>query len=367
MSRRVNFINNAIELILTIAGLFAVVMVANGTFNANLGIVLTFFAIGAIIAGFVCTVLHETGHLIAGKKNGFAFVSMVIWFFRWSKERGKITFDFVMMGDEAGYTEMVAKNTENLDKRLKNMTLGGLIATAPAMLMGVIPFFIVDKLSLFGFLLWAMFLPIGIYMFFGDALPMSSGGFGNDGKVLYSIKRNDDDIKVCLSILKIQSELFNGKTPSEIDEKYYFDLPQLAEDNWNFATLLSARYEYYLDKKDYENAKKTTDRMLSLTQYFPRSYEYAVKVHALYNACTFDRNDTLADDLMSELEKYLNKRNGSVEIRVKMAYLLYIKGETEALDVFYKKGVKETNKCPLRGEGVFERKLLEEMKADFKE
>ncbi len=365
MSRRINIINEILTIALTIGALIAVVLVSNGTFKVNMGTVIAFFAIGAIIAGLVCTTLHETGHLIAGKFSGFAFVSMTIWFFRWSKQRGKTVFDFVMMGDEAGYTEMVAKSTENLEKRLKKMTLGGLLATVPAIIFGIIPFFFAGKLSFFGFAVWAMFLPIGIYMFFGDALPVSSGGFANDGKVLRGLKKNDDETKVSLSLLKIQSELYNGKTPSEIDEKYYFDVPQLAEDNWNFAMLLSARYEYYLDKKDYENAKKTTDRMLSIAQYFSKSYLYAVKTNALYNACTFTKNENDADDFMSELEKYLNRRNGSAEIRAKIAYILYIKGEKDALDIFYKKGVKEANKCPLRGEGLFERKLLEEMKLDF--
>lgn len=365
MSRRINFINEILTMVLTVAALVAVVMVSNGAFSVNIGTVIAFFAVGAIIAGFICTVMHETGHLIAGKLNGFAFVQMTIWFFRWSKERGKTVFDFVMIGDEAGYTEMVSKSTENLDKRLKKMTLGGLLMTVPAIIIGIIPLFIADKLPFFVFVVWSMFLPIGVYMFFGNALPVSSGGFANDGKVLHGLRKNDDDTKVSLSLLKIQSELYNGKMPAEINESYYFDVPQLAEDDWNFAMLLSARYEYYLDKKDYANAEKTTDRMLSVAQYFPKSYLYAVKTNALYNACTFAKNENAADDIMSELEKYLNKRNGSTEIRAKIAYILYVKGEKDALDIFYRKGVKEANKCPLRGEGLFERKLLEEMRQDF--
>lgn len=365
MSRRINFINNIAVMAFTALGLLAVVLVANGIFTASLGTVMLCFAAGALIAGIICTCFHELGHLIAGKINGFAFLAMTVWFFKWSRERGKIVFDFVMMGDEAGYTEMAAKSTENLAVRLKKMTRGGLIATVIPMLIGIIPLFLAHRLSLFGFAVWAMFLPIGVYTFFGNALPMSSGGAGNDGKVLYGLKKMDDDTKVILSMLAVQSELFNGKTPAEIDEKYYFDLPQLPEDDLNFAMLLSSRYCYYLDKKDYKNAKKTTDRLLSIADYLPKNYLNAVKTDALYNACTFDRNEEAADDLMAELEKYLGRRNGSSEIRAKTAYLLYIKEEKGSLDIFYKKGVIEANKCNLRGLGLFERKLLEEMRKDF--
>lgn len=365
MSRRVNFINNVLVMLFTVAGILAVVLVANGNFNASMGTILFYFAVSAVIAGFICTLFHEVGHLIAGKINGFAFLSMTIWFFKWSVERGKITFGFAMFGDEAGYTEMVAKSTDDLAKRLNKMTIGGLVATAIPMLLGIVPFFFAGKLPLFAFCLFAMFLPIGIYTFFGNALPMSSGGAGNDGKVLYGLRKDDDDTKVVLSMLAVQSELFNGKTPAEIEEKYYFDVPQLAEDNLNFAMLLSARYDYYLDKKDYENAKKINDRLISISDYLPKFYLNIVKINALYGACTFAKDEDAADDLMAELEKYLDKHNGSLEIRAKIAYILYIRKEKDALDVFYRKGVKEANKACLRGLGLFERKLLEEMKKDF--
>ena len=212
MSRRVNFINNILVMAFTLAGIFAVVLIANDKFSATLGTVLLYFVISAVIAGFICTLFHEVGHLIAGKINGFALISMTVWFFRWSKVRGKITFGFVMMGDEAGYTEMVAKTPDNLAEKLKKMTLGGLVATAIPMLAGIISFFFISKLSLFAFALWSMFLPIGIYAFLDNALPMSSGGAGNDGKVLYGLRKKDDDAKVVLSMLAVQSELFSAWT-----------------------------------------------------------------------------------------------------------------------------------------------------------
>lgn len=365
MSRKVNFINNLLCMALTAAGLIAVVLVANAHYATGMGVMLLYFAAGAIIAGFICTVFHETGHLIAGKINGFAFLSLTIWFFKFSRERNKTVFDFTFMGEEAGYTEMAAKSVENLPVKLKKYTLGGLIATIIPMLCGVAPLFIAGRLPVFLFVAWAMLLPLGAYTFFGNALPMSSGGAGNDGKILYGLKIMDDDTKVILSMLAVQSELYNGKTPAEIDEKYYTDVPQLAEDDLNFIMLLTARLAYYIDKKDYANARKVNERCLTVAEYAPKSIERKIKTDALYAACTFQKDEDAADDLMGELEKYLNRHNGSAEIRAKLAYVLYVTGEKNALDAFYQKGVKEANRLGLRGQGVYERKLLEKMKADF--
>ena len=194
---------------------------------------------------------------------------------------------------------------------------------------------------------------------------MMDGNVKNDGAILCDLKNKTDSSVVLLSILSIQSQLYNGKTPSEIDQKYYFDVPQLIESDLNFALILDARYCYYLDKGDYENAKKVTSRLLSLEEYLSKEYMLVFKTNALYNACTFDFNENLADDLMYELEKYLNNVNTATNVRTKLAYILYISRTSDNLNIFYNKGVKEAKKEHLQGLKLYEQKLLDKLKLDF--
>lgn len=365
MSRRTNFINNGLTLILTACALFGVVYVCNNRYVTEKMItVLLWFALGAIIAGVLNTFVHELAHLVVGKINGFAFSEMSVWFFKWSKVKNKICFSFTMMKDEAGYTEMIPTSTENIAVRYKRMTLAGPIASFVFTFLGVAPFFIVT-LPLELFCIWSVFLPVGAYFFFGSMLPVSSYGFRNDGAVAYGMNKMDDVSKVTVNLLKIQAEMYNGKTPSQIEESLYFELPQLAEDNPTFMMLLNARYNYYLDKEDYDNAKGVTERLLTLEEYMPKAYINVIKTDALYNSCTFDYDEDRADDLMYELEKYLNNVNSATNVRVKLAYLLYVKREKGAVDMFFKKASKEANKSQIKGYGAFEMKLLEKLKADF--
>ena len=365
MRRRTNIINTILTYIFTFGTLFAVVYTCNDRYlDAELIDVALWLALGAILAGVLNTFVHELGHLIIGKINGFAFSSMQVLFFKWERVGKKICFSFANMKYEAGYTEMIPTRTDNMALRYKRMSLGGPFASLGFSFVGIAPFFI-SALSFELFCLWSIFLPIGFYFHFSSILPTSSYGVRNDGGVAYGLKILDDESKVTVALLCMQAEAYNGKTPSEIDSKFYFNLPQLPEDNPVFMMLLNAQFNYYLDMGDFENAKKTIFRLDSLEEYMPKHFIQIVKADLLYAYCTFAYDEEKADDVAYEIEKSLNNINTATTVRIKLAYLLYVRREKDMADRFYKKAVKEAEKAQIKGYGAFEKKLLEKMKADF--
>ncbi len=354
-------------LAVTIGLVLLVAIISSNVYGNSRGMILiiVFYLIGAVLAGFLNALVHEWGHVIAARKNAFYIISVTVWFFRWSRPKKKLRTDYVMIGEEAGSTEMVPKGTENLAERLKKTTCGGIIASLIMTVISIAPMFMTSFLPDIVFYITAVFLPVSAYYFLGSALPMSNGGVRNDGAVVRGINKNDDSSAVTVGLLKIHALLFEGKTPSEIDESLYFDLPQLPEDDLNFIMLLNARYAYYLDKGDFENAKKTSDRLMTLTDYMPSAVRSVVKTDALYNACTFDYDESAADTLMYELDKYLNNVNTAANVRAKLAYRLYVLKEKEGAEAFYEKAMKEAGRCRIAGIGAYEKKLTEKMKEDL--
>ncbi len=364
MKRRVNIINNVLSMLITLGALIAVVLVCNNNYYGSIIKIVGFIVLGAIIAGFIVAVSHELGHFLAGKANGFKLYCITIWFFKWTKVGKKTKFSFTLPLDEAGYTEMVPTTSLDLAKKLRKMTEGGIYGPLILMLIGVVALFF-TQIPLILYAIWAMLLPMGAYYLFGNLLPMSSYGVLNDGAVILGLRKNDDTSKVNVALLDFQAQMYNGKTPSEVEETLLFDLPQLAEDQLAFAMLLDARYNYYLDKEDFENAKKVCDRLIGLSEYLPKQVKFVAQTNALYNACTFDFNEEKADDLMYELEKFLNNVNTALTVRAKLAYLIYVSKQTENAETFYKKGLKEAKRCGIKGLTAFETKLFEKMKKDF--
>ncbi len=365
MTKRTNIINTFITYSVTIALFFMVILVAQSKMIAQnvWEIVLATF-VGILIAGIVTTFFHELGHLIGGKINGFRFVSMSVLFFKWEIYEGRVFFSFTLPGDEFGYTQMIPESVENVGVRYKKMTAFAILFTFIPTILGIIPL-LINSLPLWGYCIWATFLPIGVFSILDNGLPTSSMGVRNDGAIIYGLNKMDDSSKVLVNLLSIQAQTFNGKTPAEIDSKYYFELPQLKEDEINFFLLLNAQYNYYLDNGDYDNAKKTTERLLSLEEYAQQEHMLVAKADALYNHCTFDLDEEKAEDLLYELENYLNNSNTCTNLRIKMAYLLSIGEDKELLESFYNKARNEALKCQIRGLGVFELKLIEDLRKKF--
>ncbi len=362
MTKRKSWIYAIITYIIAFGLVLMTVLLCSKKYFYNSAItVFAYFIASAIVFGLVNAFLHEFGHVIIGKKNGFFILAVTIWFFKWTKVKNKYTFSLTMMGNEAGYTDSVPKFQENIEKRLKKMTLAGPLASLVLTVLSVVPYIFIGKIPLPVFCLLSMCLPISAYYFLWNIFPIVTDGIYNDGAIVYAINHNTDTSKVMCSLLKIQSEMYNGKTPCEIDEKLYFDLPQLAEDDLYFAYLLNARYNYYLDKEDFENAVKVEDRLLGLFDYIPKPINMVILSDSLYNECAIKKDSEKADEKMYEVENYLNKVNSLTNIRIKLAYLALIGENSETLDMFYKKGYKEAKKCQIKGLASFETKLLDKV------
>lgn len=367
MNRKQNLINNIILLVLTVAAVFAVTLVGNNKFSVDLWKIILVFLGGAIVAGIVNTLVHEFGHVIGGKKNGFKFVAMRIFCFNFVRLGKKTAVEICRLKEEIGSTEMLPVGTENLGERFAKMTRAGLYGTAALLVLSVLP---LAMISLFGYNHWwayaltSVFFPVSVYFFFANALPMTNEGLRNDAAVVAGIKKGDDVSKVTLGLLKIHAELDAGKSPAEIADEEY-DLPQLPEDDPNFIILLNNRYAHEVDKGDFEAAKKTSLRLEELLDDMPKPFRDPVRADLLYNACTFDFNENKADNLVEDAERYLNGVNSFTNLRIKAAYLLYVVKDEATAAEFIEKAVRDAEKCRVEGIKKYELKLLSLLSASL--
>lgn len=362
MDRRISIFNQIITYVLT-AVVFLLVVFVGGDGRGEFWTLFFLLILGSIISGLFFTFLHELGHVLVGKKNGFEFISACVFCIKVAKIKGKKVISLCVPADELGYSEMLPTTEENIEERYSKMAFGPFWPCLIACVLGILPLFM-TFLPGWLYCLWASLFPMGVYFLLDNFLPAVRDGEKNDGAVIYSFKKKTDSAKVMANLLKIQAQIYQGKTPCEIESSLYFDLPQLPEDDPVFFRLLLAKYDYYLDVEDYENLIKITDRLLSLEEYFPDSYNFVAKANQLYNVCAVNYNEDLADDITYEIEDYLNKNKTITNLRIKAAYVLCVNKDKKLFEDFYKKGLKDASNYYIKGVGNFEAKLFQRLKAN---
>jgi hypothetical protein len=87
-----------------------------------------------------------------------------------------------------------------------------------------------------------------------------------------------------------------------------------------------------------------------------------MQVNLLYSAIVLKKDFDKADELMYEVDKYINSVNSAENVRVKLAYLVNVLEEKEDLDMFFDKAKREQAKMALKGLAKYEEKLVEKIK-----
>ena len=365
MSNKTNIINNFILL-----GRVLVTMLVSAIVLFSQEMMIEFSAFLGIALFFLLNLFaHELSHIFVAKRKGFKVRSFKFFTLRFYKDGKKIKVINEGFGDQMGETELYPICEENLKDRYKSIAKAGIIANLVLLLISILfmPFWKVfadnDLMILTQLTVFAM--PISAYFVLENALPMSSGNYRNDGAIIYGIVKGDPVIDVMLSLMLISVKLYEGKTPSEIDEKYFFNLPQIAEDEPYFIILLNNRYYYYLDKGDYKKAKEIALRLQTLYDYMDK-YDYTeTQADMLYNYSTFMLNEDEADNIMEDNEKYLNKVFSVRNIRAKLAYALYVLKDNELAKILYNRALSEADKCLISGVKKMEFKLILKMENDI--
>ena len=118
------------------------------------------------------------------------------------------------------------------------------------------------------FLLWGI-VPYAAYLTILNVVPCEYASGKTDMLVLVGLQKGYDTEKNMLSAMEIQGQLYAGKSFSEIDESYYYDVPQLCEDEPLYAVMLDLRYRYHLEKGETDKAVDALTRLTMSQVYLP--------------------------------------------------------------------------------------------------
>lgn len=213
------------------------------------------FLIGyiALCAAFfpIAVILHELGHVIFGAMSGMKV--------KMSRLNPFLT--------SASCTVMPLKS-KNIKRRLIITTLGGIVLNALFLALGAAAFALGGKLVILTFV-----APSSLYLFLINAVPLEYASGKTDMLAAAEAVKGEPSYLVLERVLTIQGMLSEGAKLEDIDEQFFYSVPQVAEDDAAFIMLVSLRADYYKAKGDEANAAKWEERLSSLLEYLPEGYE----------------------------------------------------------------------------------------------
>ena len=311
------------------------------------------FCIGVVCSFFFAPILHELGHVVFAHANGMRCVLVKCAIFRYTHQQSaKLRLASPFTPDQ---TQVLPKMGGNMLQRAKAYTLGGLIVQGSALLAVcglAIIFSAINKTSYF---LWGV-VPYFAYLFLMNAVPFTYAGGKTDMRVFVGLCKGGDAERNMLSAMQIQGELYQGKSFAEIDEKWFFDVPQLAEDEPLFALMQDLRYRYYLEKGDMEKASDAINRLTQAQPYLSARETFSLAAELTYMHIIngdFERGNAcakLCDDYLRE--------NTVTAKRILAAYSAAA-GKTQETQALLAQAETLLPNMYIAGQAAFEKILLE--------
>lgn len=308
---------------------------------------------GLALSFLLAPVFHELGHVAFASATGMEYVYFKAFCFRVIRKDGKLKFSFAspFAADE---TQVIPKRGGNMQKRAEKYALGGLIVEGAVCAVVLAAAILLTVLVKPTFVLWGM-LPYFAYLFFLNVLPLEYASGKTDTLVYRGIKKGYDAEKNMLAAMEIQGQLYEGKSFAEIPESYYFDQPQLCEDEPLFAVMLDLRYRYYLEKEDFDRAADCLNRLAQAQAYLPDSEVVKIAAELTYMHALNQDFERL-QQTSKVCREYLAGESATAK-RVLAAYA-YAADKKEGIATLKAQAEESLAKERIKGLAKFERILL---------
>ncbi len=321
-------ISSILSLCVIVGGYFAIVQIGYDSL---------IFLILAIVAGYFLTVMlyifvHELGHLIGGFVGGFKFYSFNVLFFKFIMISGKLKLRLSFSKGIAGYCQMIPTKTENLNSSFTTYVRGSLISStaflAVAFAFAFLPLVFPDMFNSSNVLVYAFFLPT-----FVACISMHMSNFSkfsnipsSDGAILRGIKENSVSAQMQIKMIAIQTQLFSGTRPRDLDMKLFEDL-DFSSDNAMFEPLFASyEFSHYLDCRDIENVIKTSDKIKSCYKNSIEVFHSLLLCDVFYTELVYKNDIDEAKRFLYRIAKLLKGQTDIATLRIRMAKELFIDG-----------------------------------------
>ncbi|TCT15468.1 hypothetical protein EDC18_103173 [Natranaerovirga pectinivora] len=321
----------------------------------------------AAILVIVHIVVHEVGHLLIGWIMNFRFISFRIGPIVWEKDNNKIVIKVQKKFSLNIMCIMFSKERKNVERQQILFYLGGIITN---ILLGLL-FLLLYYNSQFesAFLLRSIFGAgwiIGLILFIVNLVPYKSDAYKTDGaNILSYIRKEPRDIAE-IKVIQAFAQLNAGVTPKKLDPYIIEEDEDLPNDSALGISMNLLRTYHYIEKEEYEKAKKYIKLVEEHSLKYPKIFEEEMIFELLYAYAFIYKDMDKANELYTIIQEKNIEQDLIVKYRALMAYELYIRLDFSKALEMGAKGLELEKEAETKGESMFNigqiKKMIKEIK-----
>lgn len=310
---------------------------------------------------FVQIIVHEAGHLVFGAISGYRFVSFRILRVMLVRDNGKLKMRRYHIPGTAGQALMMPpEGIHPVPYVLYN--LGGVLMNFIVSASCLLLLFVFSFTSFFSVIILATLAASGILIVLTNGIPMVVSGVPNDGKNLFTLKKDDYARHVFWLMLQVNGLQSSGTRLRDMPEEWFVlpEQPRYGSYMHMFVALLRAGW--HMDRKELAQATECLDLIRPFAPKLAMLYRLEWQCEMLFcelmGACRSDEVEAL---YTKELKKYVGKseRYQLGKKRLLYAYALLVENDTAKADKLFAEAKRLAERSPNKGEAKSELELIE--------
>lgn len=284
-------------------------------FASKSAAVLAFFFIGF----FIHMIIHEFGHLIAGKLSGYQFISFRVFNVTLIKENGKLRRKKFSVAGTGGQCLMIPPEEKDGKYPFLLYNLGGSLMNFLISLILLALFFTLNSDS---FIFSAALIPLivtGAFTGLINIIPLKFIGIANDGYNTYLLLKNEEDRRALRVILLSHAYLAAGKRVRNLPAEWSLHSDEFGSSLSTTSALIHC--SILSDNHNFAEARELTEKILTEADIFEYQ-KNELRCDLLFFEIILERRREEIDRLYTDkLRKYISQsRNHPCRLRLLYAY-----------------------------------------------
>lgn len=331
MKKLWNFINITIGMVygIFLGIILAKIIINNDTLTAEKKLLFgSLLLLMILLCNYLCTIIHELGHLIFGLISGFRFISFRVGstIFVKDYDSKKIKRKKFFMAGTGGQCILDTPEDES-KKPFVLYNLGGILLNLIFAIINIVIYIFTKQFVISYFFLFMMLHNVLILILNG--LPMRSKYIDNDGYNTLQISKSELAKEAFYAQLKITKATTNNTRLKDMNESYFLFDRDLEENNSMVSTIKLFRVERLIDEHRFFEAIDELKELLN-DNFLAGIYMNTVRLNLMY--CYLVTNN------IDEAKKYIDKNFSNLLkaktispniLRYKYTYYLLLEKNTE--------------------------------------